>query len=76
MVGVPDLTLVVLSGGVELGSGAAVRRWSVGSGCVVALRLNIIIWIGLSGGVALLGIRQEVRCADLPKGDQYCSKFL
>ena len=40
VVGVPDLTLVVLSGGVELGSGAAVRRWSVGSGCVVALRLT------------------------------------
>ena len=35
-----DLTLVVLSGGVELRSGAAVRRLSVGSGCDVALRLT------------------------------------
>ena len=34
------LTLVVRSGGAELGSGAAVRRLSVGSGCVVALRLT------------------------------------
>ena len=40
VVGVPDLTLVVLSGGVELRSGAAVRRLSVGSGCDVALRLT------------------------------------
>ena len=29
------LTLVVLSGGAELGSGAAVRRRSVGSGCAM-----------------------------------------
>ena len=35
-----SLTLIVLSGGVELGSGAAVRRLSVGSGCDVALRLT------------------------------------
>ena len=41
VLGLPDLlTLVVLSGGAELGSGAAVRRLSVGSGCDVALRLT------------------------------------
>ena len=41
VLGLPDLlTLVVLSGGAELGSGAAVCRRSVGSGCVVALRLT------------------------------------
>ena len=40
MTDVLDLTLVVLSGGVELRSGAAVRRLSVGSGCDVALRLT------------------------------------
>ena len=32
------LTLVVLSGGAELGSGAAVAGRAVGSGCVDALR--------------------------------------
>ena len=32
------LTLLVLSGGVELGSGAAVAGRAVGSGCVDALR--------------------------------------
>ena len=41
VLGLPDLlTLVVLSGGTELGSGAAVCRLSVGSGCVDALRLT------------------------------------
>ena len=37
--GLPDLlTLLVLSGGAELGSGAAVAGRAVGSGCVDALR--------------------------------------
>ena len=40
------------------------------------LIIIIIIVIGLSGGVALLGIRREERYAVLPQGDQYCSKFL